>query len=137
MSNGDNQVSKKLKNFFSTSLKYYGKEIALTSNQHFSIDQISDPNKEQYGDYRYIIQYGFPQSGCVSINFGVDTGTQEHTSLSEIEANPNALKMLDIATLDLSKAQILGECKLAVPEGSKHIPCCDCKYIPNTKGKGM
>ena len=182
MSNGDNQVSKKLKNFFSTSLKYYGKEIALTSNQHFSIDQISDPNKEQYGDYRYIIQYGFPQSGCVSIhfgysqqnnsftidkvsvyappageniimanfspqtqveeigisiNFGVDTGTQEHTSLSEIEANPNALKMLDIATLYLSKAQILGECKLAVPEGSKHIPCCDCKYIPNTKGKGM
>jgi len=28
--------------------------------------------------------------------------TQEHTSLSEIEANPNALKMIDIVTLDLS-----------------------------------
>ncbi len=182
MANGDNQASKKIESFFRTSLKYYGKEIALPSNQHFSIDQISNPNKEQEGDYRYIIQYGFPQSGCVSVNFGyshknnsftvdnisvyappvgeniimanfspqtqvgeigisvnfgIDTGTQEHKSLSEIEANPNALRMLDIATSDLSRAQILGECRVAVPEGSERIPCCDCKSIPNTKGKSM
>lgn len=182
MANGDNQASKKLDSFFRTSLKYYGKEIGLTSNQHFSIDQISDPDKEQAGEYRYVIQYGFPQSGCVSlhfgysqesnsftvnkvsvyappvgeniimanfapqtqvgeigisVNFGIDMGTQEHTSLSEIEANPNALKMLDIATLDLSQAQILGECRVAVPEGSERIPCCDCTHISNTKGKSM
>lgn len=46
MANGDNQASKKIESFFRTSLKYYGKEIALPSNQHFSIDQISNPNKE-------------------------------------------------------------------------------------------
>ena len=182
MANGDNQVSKKIDSFFRTSLKYFGKEISLNSNQQFSIDQISDTDKEQTGEYRYIIQYGFPQSGGVSmhfsysqesnsftinkvsvyappvgeniimanfapqtqvgeiginVNFGIDMGTQEYTSMSEIEVNPNALKMLDIATLDLSQAQILGECRAAVPEGSKHIPCCNCTNISNTKGKSM
>ena len=182
MANGDNKASQKLENFLRTSLKYYGKKIRLNSYQHFSIDQISNPDKEQLGEYRYIIQYGFPQSGAVkihfdysqksnsytinkvtvyappigeniimanfapqsrvgeidiSVNIGIDTGTEKHTNLSEIEANPNALQMLDIATLDLSQAQILGKCTTIVSDGSEIIPCCDCTHISNTKGKSM
>ena len=132
------------------------------------------------GEYRYVIKYGFPQSGCVnmyfnylqksnavtvdkisvyappvgkniimanfapqiqigdidiSMNLGVNSGTQEHTSFTDIDANPNALKILDIAILDLSQAQILGECMVDVPEESNNIPCCDCIHISDTKGK--
>lgn len=182
MENKDNQVSKKIDCFFRTALKYYGKEIGLTSNQHFSIEQICDSEKEQCGEYSYMIQYGFPQSDCVimnfgysqkaneftidrisvyappvgeniimanfaphlqagpigiSVNFGMDMGTQEHTSIHEIEENPNALKMLDIAIADLNQAQILGECKLAVSTGSDRISFCNSKHISNTKGKTM
>lgn len=175
-------ASKKIDIFFRTALKYYGKEIGLTSNQIFSIDQICDSDKEQEGEYSYVIQYGFPQSGCISmnfsysqksnsftvdkisvyappigeniimanfapqvqegpigisVNFGIDMGTQEHSSIQEIEGNPNALKMLDIATSDLNQAQVLGECRIAVPEGSDRIPCCNSTYISKDKGKSM
>ena len=65
----DNKALKKLDIFLKTSLKYYGKKISLNSKQHFSIDQISNPNKEQIGEYRYVIQYGFPQSGGVILHF--------------------------------------------------------------------
>ena len=182
MESGDNQAAKKIDSFFRTSFKYYGKEIGLTSRQYFGIDQIINQNKDQDDEYNYIMQYGFPQSGCVSMhftysqksnsfivdsisvyappagenfvmanfapqtqvgeigismNFGIKTGTKKHTSLDEINANPNALKMLDVAISDLSQAQILGECRLEVPEGSERIPCCDCTYISNSKGKSI
>ena len=45
--------------------------------------------------------------------------------------------MLDIATLDLNEAQILGECRVVVPEGSETIPCCECIHISNTKGENI
>lgn len=173
---------KKIDIFFRTALKYCGKEIGLTSNQIFSIDQIRDSDREQEGEYSYAIQYGFPQSGGISmkfdysqklnsfsvdkisvyappigeniimanfapqlqegpigisVNFGIDMGTQEHSTIQEIEGNPNALKMLDIATSDLNQAQILGECKIAVPEGSDRIPCCNSTHISKDKGKSM
>lgn len=180
MINNDNQALKKIDSFFRTALGYYGKEVGLTSNQLFSIDQICDPEKEKSGEYSYTIQYGFPQSGAVmmnfgysqktseftvdkisvyappvgenimmanfapqlqagpvgiNVNFGMDMGTQEHTGIHEIEKNPNALKMLDIAIADLSRAQILGDCMVAVPAGSDRIPCCNSTRISNTKGK--
>lgn len=180
MENVDNQAEKKLYNFFNTSLDYYGKEIGLTSGQYFSIYYIRDPDKEQAGEDRYAIQYGFPQSGCVELDFsrsqennsytihkvvvyappvgediimtnyaprsrvgnkvvtakiGLDMGTQKHTDLDEIVANPNALKMLDIATTDLSQAQILGECNVVAEKGAERIQCCSCTQISNTKGK--
>lgn len=47
----------------------------------------------------------------------------------EIADNPNALSMLDFANNDLGKAEVLGECYLMVPEGSKKIP------ITNSKSK--
>ncbi len=34
------------------------------------------------------------------MNLGVNSGTQEHTSFTDIDVNPNALKILDIAILD-------------------------------------
>ena len=176
------EAAQKIDSFFRTAMKYYGKEIALPSNQHFSIDQVIDEEKDKDGEYNYMIQYGFPQSGCVSmdfgysqesnsfsingisvfappigediimanfapqvesgevgisVNFGLDTGTQKHSKLNEIEENPNALKMLDIAISDLNKAQVLGECREAVPVGSTHIPCCNSTHFPNEKGKQM
>ena len=175
-----NDIEKKISIFFRTAFKYYGKEIGLTSNQPFFINQLCNPEKEQYGEYNYMIQYGFPQSGCVSlkfqysqeeksftinevsvyappaeeniimanfatplqdgpigvdINFGMDMGTKSHTSIDEIEENPNALKMIELATSDLSKAQILGKCMLEVPEGSDMIPCCNSVHIFNNKGR--
>lgn len=178
----NNEASKKIDSFFRTALKYYGKEIGLTSNQIFSIDQICSSDKVQEGEYKYKIQYGFPQSGCVSmnfsysqksnsfiidkisvyappigeniimanfapqlqegpiginVNFGIDMGTQEHSSIQKIEENPNALKMLDIATSDLNKAQVLGECRTAVPKGSDRIPCCSSTHISKDKGKSI
>lgn len=61
-----NEVRNKLQDFFRNSFVYYGKEIALDSNQHFTIDQIVDNEQEEVNNYH--IQYGFPQSGCVSMN---------------------------------------------------------------------
>lgn len=182
MTSSDSQSYKKIEQFFKTGLKYYGKEVGLISNQHFSIEQIRDLEKNQEGSYNYMMQYGFPQSGCVSMNFsyfqktnsftidkisvyappigenimmanfapqfqegpvgisvsfGMNIGTQKHTSIREIEENPNALKMLDIAISDLNQAQILGECGLAVPADSDRIPCCNSTHISNNKGKSM
>ncbi len=182
MANEDSEVSKKIDSFFKTAIRYFGKEVGLISSQHFGIDQICDPEKEKNGEFRYAIQYGFPQSGCVimnfgyskaenvftidkisvyappigedlimanfgpqlqdglvgiNVNFGMDAGTQEHTSISEIERNPNASKMLDLALTDLSQAQILGACSVSVMSGSRRIPCCNSRQIPNVKDKAM
>ena len=176
------EATQKIYSFFRTAVKYYGKEIALPSNQYFSINQVVDEEKDKDGEYNYMIQYGFPQSGCVSmdfeyshesksfsingisvfapptgenivmanfapqakfgdvgisVNFGFDMGTQKHSKLSEIEENPNALKMLDIAISDLDKAQVLGKCRVVVPVGSTRIPCCNSTRFSNEKGKQM
>jgi hypothetical protein len=61
----------KIRDFFYKSIKLYGKEISIPSNQHFSIDQIIDdeefdPDKPVY---KFKIQYGFPQSGCIGLKF--------------------------------------------------------------------
>ena len=176
------EATQKIYSFFRTAVKYYGKEIALPSNQYFSINQVVDEEKDKDGEYNYMIQYGFPQSGCVSMDFeyshesksfsingisvfapptgenivmanfapqakvgyvgisvncGLDMGTQKHSKLSEIEENPNALKMLDIAISDLDKAQVLGKCRVVVPVGSTRIPCCNSTRFSNEKGKQM
>lgn len=162
-------VAEKIKKLLEIVLSYYGKEIALSSVQHFSFDQIIDEENSIQGKYKYHIQYGFPQSGCVNMiinyrkdvnsfsvdkisvyaptsdkdfvvtnfipqfeldnlnvseNFGVDIGTIEHTSSIDIEQNPNAMKMLDMAINDLSQAEVLGKCEQEAPIGSQEIPIC-------------
>ncbi len=59
-------AEEKLQSFLKTSLKLMGKEIALPSNYHFSINQIVDDDEDSY---LYHVQYGFPQSGGVSLIF--------------------------------------------------------------------
>lgn len=175
------EAREKIENLFIIAMRYYGKEVGLQSSQHFGIDQIRDSELESEGKYKFMMQYGFPQSGAVcihftyapeesevaldkvsvyalpegeqafvanmaptyqegpvsvSLNFGMDLGTIEHTTSAEIDANPNALKMLDVATSDLLKGQILGECMVAVPEGSDTIPCCTSRKIEKDKGRG-
>ena len=180
MENKINQTREKITDFLRKSIKYYGKEIALDSNQHFSINQICNDENLQNGIYDYQIQYGFPQSGCITMefsfneksksfsidkatvyappadkefivanfapqtdfdelsvraNFGLDMDTKKHTSSAEISQNPNALNMLDFAIGDLEKAEVLGECRLAVPAGSERIPLCHSTNKSLNKGK--
>ena len=62
-------VNDKIKDFFRKSVVHYGKEVSVPSDQHFGIEEyINDPDIPD-GEHRYIIQYGYPQSGCVSVNF--------------------------------------------------------------------
>lgn len=63
------QTREKITDFWRKSLKYYGKEIALDSNQYFGIDQIRNDENLQKGICDYHVQYGFPQSGCITLNF--------------------------------------------------------------------
>ena len=152
-----------LSEFLGVAVNYIGKEIELKSSQHFSITyNIEDENMPMYQ-----FQYGFPQSGCVSlsminggehegkcarvlvtapsadkefvtatfkdkkevgaglsvgVSFGIDMGFDEHKTFAEIEANPNAITMVDLAVQDLSQAVVLGESREAVSEGEKHLP---------------
>lgn len=162
------QAREKAITFWRQSFQFFGKEVSLESNQHFGIDEIIDKDEQAQTKHNYHIQYGFPSSGCVSMNFsyeeenesfsidkinvyalpkdkemivaafqpqaqvgeinisanfGVEMGTSEHTTLSAIAENPNAIRMLDIAIDDLAKAEVLGECRLEVPIGSTMIPC--------------
>ncbi len=173
-------VKEKIGKLLKIVLGYYGKEVALSSTQYFSFDEITDKENSVDGKYNYQIQYGFPQSGCVimkfgyseesnslsiyevsvfasmadkefavanfasqsnfaelgiSANFGLDMNTKKHTSLEEIEQNPNALKVLDMAINDLGQAEILGECRVEVPVGSNRIPVSNAINKPLNKGR--
>ncbi len=172
------ESSQKVQQFLRTALSYYGKEIALPSEQIFTIDKIVEVGANPDED-NFAIQYGFPQSGAVcmdfaysrsnnefyidgvevfappegedlvmasftphqeideigiSVNFGLDTGTIKHAKLEEIDRNPNALKLLDLAIQDLENAEVLGPCRVAVPEGSTRIPCTDSTSKPRQSG---
>lgn len=96
----------------------------------FSVDKISvfAPSADKLFDVvNFVPQVNIDELG-ISANFGLDIDTKEHTSSIEIEQNPNALKMLDMAINDLSQATILGKCCLEVSEDSDTIPLC---YVRN------
>ncbi len=63
------QVKEKTSGFFQKSLKFCGKEIALNSNQHFDIWQIRNDENLRQGIYDYQVQYVFPQSGYIILDF--------------------------------------------------------------------
>ena len=90
-------------------------------------------------DKEFIIANFAPQTDLgglnVSANVGLDMDTKEHTSSAEIAQNPNALNMLAFAIGDLEKAEVLGECRLAVPAGSERIPLCHSTNKSLNKGK--
>ena len=64
-------VEKLLQDFFKESIKYFGKEIAIPSNQYFGIDKILDKKNEN--ELKLAIQWGFPQSGavCMTIKYNI------------------------------------------------------------------
>lgn len=76
MENKAKKVQEKATTFFRNSLQYYGKEIALDTNQFFSIEQIVNDENLQNGIYDYQVQFGFPQSGCVSLKFSYSESEQ-------------------------------------------------------------
>lgn len=61
-------VEKLLQDFFKESIKYFGKEIAIPSDQYFGIDEIHG-DEEKEDETNYSIQWGFSQSGAVFMNF--------------------------------------------------------------------
>ncbi len=173
-----NSIHQKISTFFNVAFQYYGKEISLPSNQFFQIDQLCNEEQEREGKFDYCIQYGFPQSGGIYMNFsylqkenaccitgiriyapaeeddmavvnyssksqgdgmeikvqfGIDMNTKEHATIAEIVTNPNAILMLEMANDDLSKAEILGDCKMLVPIGSNRIPCTNSISKPYQK----
>lgn len=167
-------ADQKIEKFFRIATKYMGKEIALPSNSFF---EISYKNGEKD---TFKIQYGFPQSGSVSMDFsigdkidvsnikifaqppgksmvtanyapkggleeiglgvsmqvGLGTGTVEYTEKEEINNNPNALQMLDIATSDLEKALVIGKYNGVAPDSSEYFPISGSSPYP-TKHSGL
>ena len=63
-----NSVYNKIIKFFRISFTNFGKEIAIPSDQFFTINQISNIEKEKAGEYSYYIQYGFFHTGCICLN---------------------------------------------------------------------
>ena len=164
--------------FLQKALKLYGKELSIPSNQPFFISEIEDEESKKTGNPKIRVQYGFPQSGSVCVdfniiidekkaemtdvvvftqpsdkdiimanyapqsktgevtinaNFGMNTGTQKYATFKEIDENPNALKLLDIAIEDLDNAIIHGPFNGSIPMNSNSIPCCN--TIPYERGK--
>ncbi len=71
----------------------------------------------------------------ISVRIGIKTGVVEHTSLKAIESNPNALKMLDIATYDLIRARVVGEFPNNALNTNSNISHCRSKRIEYENGK--
>lgn len=62
-------AEEKLQSFLKSSLKLMGKEIALPSNYYFCINYIADNADDNEEVNSYKIQYGYPQSGSVYVEF--------------------------------------------------------------------
>lgn len=98
MENTNNQLNEKITDFFRASFEYYGSEIYLQSNQHFGIDQIINEEKQQQGEYAYHIQYGFPSSGCVSMDCGYSQSNDTFSINKVTVYAPPADKEMIVAT---------------------------------------
>ena len=62
-------ASEKVERFLKLALQYNGKEIAVPSDQFFCIDQVVDPERVQQGFTPYRVQYGFPKTGAIRVDF--------------------------------------------------------------------
>ncbi len=94
------EAFKRIDLFFKTAMKYYGKRIGLNSAQHFGIQEINTVDEQQTDEHKYIIQYGFPQSGCVALHF---TYSPESNSLTITKVSvyaPPKEKEFVVANLD-------------------------------------
>ncbi len=70
-------ASEKVERFFKTAINYYGKDIAIPSDQFFCIDQVVDPEKVSQGVTPYRVQYGFPKTGAIRVDFSYSDDQDE------------------------------------------------------------
>ncbi len=103
------------------------KQLEITELEVYAPDAGQDMTIANFAPKTQVAEIG------ISMNFGMNNGSKPHTGLEEIGRNPNALKMLELATSDLAHAQVLGECCLCVPEGSDYIPCCNSTQISDNR----
>lgn len=174
-------LEQRLEEFFSIAINYFGFEIALPLNQHFSINQFFSEDEED-ATYSFRIQYGYPQTGCIimdstyvldedeyyiedvsifvppadkefllreqffvtqlkdsvlRINVDSDDETIEHSSPDEIMANPNALLLLETATIDLKNALIIQKNTLILDINDNTIACCNTVPYEHTNKRLM
>lgn len=115
MENKAKKVQEKATTFFRNSLQYYGKEIALDSNQFFSIEQIVNDENLQNGIYDYQVQYGFPQSGCVSLKFSYSESEQSFSINGITVYAPSADKEFMVA--NFAPKTELGEMRVSANFG--------------------
>lgn len=128
------QTREKITDFWRKSFKYYGKEIALDSNQYFSIDQIRNDENLQKGIYDYKVQYGFPQSGCISLGFSFKED-DESFSMDKITVYaPPADKEFIVANFapqaDFSGLSVSTNFGLDM-ETKEHTSCAEISQNPN------
>lgn len=79
-------VMNKIVLFLKTSFQYAGDEISIASGQYFEMDELVEEDAEldfSKKIHRFVIQYGFPQSGCIYVDFQLDT-ERNHMTISEV-----------------------------------------------------
>ena len=86
-------LEQRLEEFFSIAINYFGFEIALPLNQHFSINQFFNDDEED-ATYSFRIQYGYPQTGCIIMDstYVLDEDEyyiEEYNSLTEFAQHEN------------------------------------------------
>lgn len=111
----DKEVINKINEFFRASLKCYGKEVGLYSNQFFGIDQIREADCPE-DVTKFAVQYGFPQSGCVFLNFSYSKGTHEFVLADISVYAPDDSKELVLANID-TQSSIMEEVSAEVKTG--------------------
>ncbi len=139
-----------VKKFYRTAVQYLGKEITLSSNQEFGIEEVFDEDPRK--GHKFNVHYGTPETGAVVLNFiitnyhaiGVNNVTvyapkegesfdvadgsnleriEKYAGIAQIMSNPNALKMIDFATEDLKQAEVVGDIEKLVQKDATHKTC--------------
>lgn len=91
-------------------------------NQVFRVSVTAPSADKEFVTATFSEKKDFARSLSVDVGFGIDMSFNKHTTFAEIEANPNAMRMIELATQDLSKAVVLGESHECVPEGETRLP---------------
>lgn len=99
-------------------------KFTFTEDEGFSIDEVTVYTQEPNQELTSINFISGSQDGeaSVTLRSGLLCNTKQYTN-GDIKTNPNAIKFLELALQDLEKAEILGECRMFVSEGSTIIPC--------------
>ena len=126
ISSKDKLVEQKMIEFFYISTNYIGKEIILSSNNIFKIDEINIDNKE-LDNFKYNIKYGNYNDGFIELFYNYNSttnsffisafliyiknanGYDRYDTIYKISNNKEAFNFLDSSVDDLKNANILGD----------------------------